>query len=55
MFNVDTKEAILPKIPTPLGKEVIVRCFVGADLACENLIRRSRTGFIIFIQMIPIY
>ena len=42
-------------MPKPLGKEVVMRCFVDADHAGERLTRRSRTGFIIFLQMAPIY
>ena len=39
----------------PLGKEVVMRCFVDADHAGEKLTRLSRSGFIIFLQMTPIY
>ena len=44
-----------PDIPEPLGKEVVMRCFVDANHAGENLTRRSRSGFIILLQMAPIY
>ena len=39
----------------PLGKEVVIRCFVDADHSGEELTRRSSSGFIIFLQMVPIY
>ena len=42
-------------MPEPLGKEVVMRCFVDADRAGEKLTRRSRYGFIIFLHMAPIY
>ena len=32
-----------------------MRCFVGADHYGDKLTRRSRSGFIIFLQMAPIY
>ena len=49
------KEAMPPDIPEPLIKEVVMRCFVDADRAGEKLTRRSRSVFIIFLQMEPIY
>ena len=51
----DVKEAILPDMPEPLGKEVLIRCFVASDNAGEKLTRRSCSGFNIFLQMSPIY
>ena len=51
----DAKEAIPPDIPETLVKEVVKRCFVDADHCGEKLIRRSRSGFIIFLQMAPTY
>jgi hypothetical protein len=53
-FYGDVVEAIPPNAPEPLGKEVIVRCFVDADHAGDKLTRRSRTGFIIFVNGAPI-
>ena len=41
-------------MPEPLGKEVVICCFVYADHAGEKLTRFSRSGFIIFLQMAPI-
>ena len=42
-------------MPTPIGKEVVIRCFVDADHAKDTVTRRSRTGFIIFVNNAPIY
>ena len=42
-------------MPPPLGKEVVIRCFVDADHAGDRITRRSRTGFIIFLNNAPIY
>jgi len=54
-FYGDVKEDVPPNMPKPLGKDVVMRCFVDADHAGEKLTRRSRTGFIILLQMAPIY
>ena len=39
----------------PLGKEVVICCFVDDNNAGENLTRCPRSGFNIFLQMAPIY
>ena len=44
-----------PDTPETLVKEVVMCCFVDSDHAGEKLTRRSRSGFIIFLQMAPIY
>ena len=44
-----------PDTTETLGKEVVMHCFVDADHAGEKLTRRSCYGFIIFLQMAPIY
>ena len=41
-------------MPEPLGAEAIMRVFVDADYAGDNANRRSRTGFIIFLNEAPI-
>ena len=51
----DEKESLPPNMPTPLGKEVVIRCFVDADHAGDTITRRSRTGFVIFVNNAPIY
>jgi hypothetical protein len=53
-FYGDVKEVIPPNAPDPLGKEVVIRCFVDAYHAGDKLSRRSRTGFIIFVNGAPI-
>ena len=50
----DAKEAIPPHAPPPLGKSVDLRMFVDSDHAGDKLTRRSRTGFLIYINMAPI-
>ena len=53
-FYGDVKEAIPPNAPLPRGKEVDLRMFVDSDHAGDKLTRRSRTGFIIYLNMAPI-
>ena len=53
-FYGDMKELLPPAMPKPLGKEVILRMYVDADYAGEGATRRSRTGFIVFMNSAPI-
>jgi hypothetical protein len=50
----DVKEMIPSDAPNPRGKEVDVRLFVDSDHAAEQFTRRSRTGFVIYLNMAPI-
>ena len=54
-FYEGAKEEIPLNAPTPLGKPMIIRAFVDADHAGNKLTRRSRTGFIVYINMAPVY
>ena len=54
-FYGDTKEAIPPNAPVPLGKEFIMRCFVDADFAGDQISQRSRSGFIVLLNTAPVY
>ena len=51
----DVKEVMPPDMPEPLVKAVVMRCFVDANHAREKLTFRSRSGFIICLQMAPIH
>ncbi|KAL7548388.1 hypothetical protein ACHAWF_011678, partial [Thalassiosira exigua] len=42
-------------MPEPLGRGFKMRVFVDSDHAGESLTRRSRTGFIVFLNNAPIY
>jgi hypothetical protein len=53
-FYGDVKEAIPPNIPKPRGKPLVVRLFVDSDHAADKALRRSRTGFILYINNAPI-
>jgi hypothetical protein len=54
VFYGDVKESIPPNMPTPRGKAVVIRHFVDSDLAADKLKRRSRTGFIFYLNCAPI-
>ena len=41
--------------PEPLGMELVIRAYVDADHAGDQLTRRSRTGFIVFVNSALIY
>ncbi|KAI2491971.1 Reverse transcriptase (RNA-dependent DNA polymerase) [Fragilaria crotonensis] len=47
-------EAIPPNAPEPRGKEVDLRLFVDSDHAGDQRTRRSRTGFLIYMNLAPI-
>jgi hypothetical protein len=50
-FYRDAKEAIPPNAPEPRGKDVDLRMMVDSDHAGDKVTRRSRTGFMIFVNM----
>jgi hypothetical protein len=50
----NVKEMIPSDAPNPRGKEVDLRLFVDSDHAGEQFTRRSRTGFVIYLNMAPI-
>jgi hypothetical protein len=50
----DVKDIIRSYAPVPRGKEVDLRLFVDSDHAGEQFTRRSRTGFVIYLNMAPI-
>ena len=53
-FYGEVKEAIPPNMPKPRGKSLVIRLFVDSDHAADKLVRRSRTGFIIYLNGAPI-
>ena len=54
-FYGNVKESLPVDAPQPHGKEMVIRCFVDADHAGDLLTRRSRTGFLIYLNNAPIY
>jgi hypothetical protein len=53
-FYGDVKETLPPNAPKPRGRDVIIRVYVDSDHAGEELTRRSRTGYIIYVNMAPV-
>ena len=51
----DAKEDIPPNAPEALGTEFIMRAYVDADHAGDKVTRRSRTGFLVYLNSAPIY
>ena len=51
----DCKEYLPPNAPQLKGIGFIMRVFIDSDHASELITRRSRMGFIIFINSSPIY
>ena len=51
----ECKEDIPPNAPKPRGKGFTMRAFVDSDHAGDSVTRRSRTGFIIFLNSAPIF
>jgi hypothetical protein len=49
-FYAGAVEAIPPNAPKPLGKGATLRMFVDSDHAGDAVSRRSRTGFVIFLN-----
>jgi hypothetical protein len=50
----DVKEIIPSDAPVSRGKGVDLRLFVDSDHAGEQFTRRSRTGFVIYLNMAPL-
>ena len=50
-FYCDISEAIPPNTPDPLVKSVYLQIMVDSDHAGDKSTRRSRTGFMIFMNM----
>ena len=49
------KEELPSDMPVPHGQLMMMRVFVDADHAGDQVTRRSRTGFIVFLNNAPIY
>ena len=53
-FYGNVKEPVPPNAPEPRGKEVDTRLYVDSDFAGDISNRRSRSGYIIYLNMAPI-
>ena len=47
------KEESPPNMPTPRGQSMKMTCFVDSNHADDSVTRRSRTGFIVYLQSAP--
>ena len=54
-FYGNVEERIPKDAPVPLGRELLMRAFVDADFAGDVVSRKSRTGFIVMLNMSPVY
>ena len=51
----ELKEDVPKNLPTPLGKGFTMRVFVDSDHAGDQVTRRSRTGFLVYLNNALIY
>ena len=54
-FGLTLEEMLPTNMPTPRGMGFIMRAFVDADHAGDSITRRSRTGFLIYLNSAPVY
>ena len=55
VYATASKEELPPNMPEPRGQSMRMTCYVDSDHAGDTVTRRSRTGFIVFLQSAPIY
>ena len=53
--HIQGKEELLTNMPQPRGQGFFLRSKVDTDHAADTVTRRSRTGFIIYLNSAPIY
>jgi hypothetical protein len=53
-FYGEVVEDLPPRMPEPLGSEMIITCFVDANHAGNMVTQRSHTGILIFVNNAPI-
>jgi hypothetical protein len=53
-FYGSINEPVPPNMPDPRGKEVEIRLYVDSDHAGDQLVRRSRTGYFVFLNSAPL-
>ena len=49
------REPMPGNVPKLLGNKIIIRAYINASFAGCKITRRSRTGFIVYINSAPIY
>jgi hypothetical protein len=53
-YYPDAQEQISPHAPEPRGQEIDLRMYVDSDHAGDELNRRSRTGYILYVNQAPV-
>ena len=53
--HLEAKEEMPPNMPEPRGQGLIVRAKVDADHASDTVTRRSRTGFLVYLNCALVY
>jgi hypothetical protein len=53
-FYGEVKEPLPPNMPEPRGKEIEIRLNVDSDHAGDQLVRRLRTGYFVFLNTAPL-
>jgi hypothetical protein len=53
--HLQGKEVLPPNMPQPRGHGFVMRAKVDADHASDTVTRRSRTGFIVYLNCAPVY
>ena len=54
-FGLNIEEELPASMPAPRGFGFVMRAFIDADHAGDSITRRSRTGFLVYHNMAPIY
>ena len=54
-FGADLNEELPGAMPAARGLGFVMRAFVDADHAGDTVTRRSRTGFLVYLNMAPIF
>ena len=54
-FDHDNKEEIPQDMPESRGMGFVIRAYVDADHAGDCITRRSRTGFLVYLNSAPAY
>ena len=54
-FGSCTEEELPTNMKTPRGFGFVMRAYVDADHAGDSITRRDQTGFLVYLNMAPIY
>jgi len=54
-YEYQEMEELPMNMPLPKGRAVVIRVFVDADHAGDSTTRKSRTGFVVYVNNAPVY